>query len=354
MRIFAELEPDDFEQIIVINQNRSGLRALIAIHDTTRGPALGGTRLRAYPDDASALADCMRLARAMSYKAALADLKCGGGKAVIMDHAGLKRGEAFEAFGAFVESLGGRFQTGKDLGTTDEDIRAMARQTRYVACNADADYNAALGIREGIKACLAFLYGDDSLAGRRVAIQGLGAVGWTLARLLGEAGAQLMVADLDESKVERARAELGAEAVSPEQICSVECDVFSPCAVGGVINGRTIHQLKAKIIAGSANNVLAEEGLGWKLKELGIAYAPDYLINAGALIAGYNAFLLGKKESRAEVMRIYHRTLELLRMAAEQGLPTNLAADEIARSRLKKDKAHTDLFWPRSRKIWRS
>ncbi len=351
MTLLEAMRRHDFEQVIALNNNASGLRGFIVIHDTTRGPALGGIRVRQYADDLEALEDALRLARAMSYKAAIADLPCGGGKAVVIEHAGWDRALAMRTLGRFIESLRGRFQTGRDLGLTEEDVRLLREETRYIGCEgAESDEYAALGVIEGMRACLEHQAGTHAASGNpfvglTIAVQGVGSVGWAIARRLHEAGARLIVADVDERRARAAERAFGAQIVPPEEIYDAPADVFCPCALGGVLTERTIAHLRARIVAGSANNVLAEEALGWRLLERGILYAPDYVVNAGALIHGANLSLRGQRENEAEVRKIYGRVREILAMAEREGLPTNLVADRLAESRLKTAKTYRDLFW---------
>ncbi|MCS6817597.1 MAG: leucine dehydrogenase [Blastocatellia bacterium] len=349
MTIWDAIRAHDFEQVIALNNNASGLRAFIVIHDTTRGPALGGIRVRPYASDVEALEDALRLARAMSYKAAMADLPCGGGKAVVIEHPEWDRASAMRALGRFIESLGGRFQTGRDLGLTEEDVRILREETQYIGCEgAEADEYTALGVIEGMRACVEHWMGaraGNPFAGLTIAVQGVGSVGWAIARRLYEAGARLIIADVDERRARAAERAFGARIVPPQEIYDAPADVFCPCAVGGVLTERTIAQLRAHIVAGSANNVLAEEALGWRLRERGILYAPDYVINAGALIHGANLYLRGQRENEAEVRKIYERVREILALAEREGLPTNVVADRLAESRLKTAKTYRDLFW---------
>jgi leucine dehydrogenase len=347
MKLLEAMTKHDYEQVIALNNNASGLRGFIVIHDTTLGPALGGTRIWRYQDEVEALEDGLRLARAMTYKAALAGLDAGGGKAVIVEHPGLRRELAMRTFGRFVESLHGRFQTGTDVGLTPDDVGILRQETHYVGCEGvESDDCTALGVMQGIRASLDHLGGkDSSLAGVTVAIQGLGSIGYKLAAMLSNAGSQLIVTDLDESKARKAQAEFGAKIVAPEEIYSVEADVFSPCALGGIVNDRTLPQIKARIIAGAANNVLADDSQGWKLRDRGIVYAPDYLINAGALIHGANLRLKSKKDNEQDVLKIYDRTCEVLALADREKSPTSVIADRLAESRLKAGKGFQDLYW---------
>ncbi len=350
MALLNVMQAHDYEQVIALNNNASGLRGFIIIHDTTRGPALGGIRVRPYAGEAEALEDGLRLARAMSYKAAIADLPCGGGKAVVIEHSEWDRALAMRTLGRFIESLRGRFQTGRDLGLTEEDVRLLREETRYIGCEGvESDAYTALGVIEGMRACVEHLVGRESsgqpFAGLTVAVQGVGNVGWAIARRLHEAGARLIVADVDERRARAAERAFGARVVAPEEIYEAPADVFCPCALGGVLTERTIALLRARIVAGSANNVLADEVLGWTLRERGILYAPDFVINAGALIHGANLSLRGKRENEADVRRIYDRMREILTVAERERVPTNVVAQRLAESRLKASKTYRDLFW---------
>jgi len=336
----------DHEQVIAFQNRAVGLRGFLAIHDTTLGPALGGVRIWSYANEGDALADVLRLSRAMTYKAALAELPCGGGKAVILLHPGLKRAEAFEAFGSLVESLRGRFYTGRDVGITDEDLAAVGRATRYVACESslelgDISEHTALGVWHGMRACLEF-------AGLRricVAIQGVGSVGMWLARILKREGMEVVVADVDAARAQQAARELGARVVDPDEILCESCDALAPCALGGVVNAQTIPRIKARIVCGSANNLLASPEAGDELACRGILYAPDYLVNAGGLIRGAEFYLLQRRDSSLSIARIYERMRRVLEMARERALSTARLADELAEARLKRGKTYGDLHW---------
>ncbi len=346
MNVFEQMAANDHEQVIAFQNNAVGLRGFLAIHDTTLGPALGGVRIWPYASDAEALADALRLARAMTYKASLAELPCGGGKAVIVLHSGLKREEAFEAFGQLVESLRGRFFTGRDVGITDDDLAALGRGTRYVACESspalgDISEHTAIGVWHGMRACLEFA----GLQKARVAIQGVGSVGMWLARIVKQEGMELVVADLHAGRAQQAARELGARIVAPEEILSAECDVLAPCALGGVISAETLERLRARIVCGSANNILTAPEAGDELARRGILYAPDYLVNAGGLIRGAEFYLLKRADSRASLARIYDRMRRVLELARERRLSTSRIADELAEARLKKPKLYRDLCW---------
>jgi leucine dehydrogenase len=348
MNTFTRLEAADFEQLIVFQNRSCGLRGFLAIHDTTLGPALGGVRIRRYLNEEEALDDCLRLARGMTYKASLAELPCGGGKAVLLDHEGLQRDAAFEAYGHLVESLRGRFFTGVDLGVTAADISAIARATKFVACESspalgEISEHTAVGVWHGMRACREFV----GLSGKkiRVAIQGVGSVGRHLARILKREGAELIVADVNSEAATQAASEVGARIVQPEGILFVECDVLAPCAVGAVLNAHTVPRLRARIVCGSANNQLAAPEDGDALMQRDILYAPDYLVNAGGLIRGAEFYLLQRAESAPSLARIYDRMKRVAELARERRISTAQVADELAEARLKKSKTFRDLCW---------
>lgn len=343
MEIFSYLGKYDYEQVIFCHDAAAGLRAVIAIHDTTLGPALGGCRMWTYASEEEAVLDALRLARGMTYKAAAAGLNLGGGKTVVIGDPRKDKSEAlFRALGRYIHSLGGRYITAEDVGTTVHDMDLIHLETPYV-CGISPSYGSsgnpspmtALGVFRGIQASAKYLWGSDDLSGRRVAVQGLGSVGFELARLLRAAGAELIVADINPAQVQRAVDELKAVAMGPSEILSADCDILAPCALGAVLNDETIPRLRAQIVAGSANNQLAEERHGDLLHERGILYAPDYVINAGGLInvadelEGYHP-----ERARAKVEGIYDIMLRLYTLAAEQKLPTHRAADHMAEARI--------------------
>jgi leucine dehydrogenase len=270
----------------------AGLHAVIAIDDPARLPAVGGCRMWPYGSEAAAIEDALLLARAMSLKCAAAGLPFGGGKAAIIgDPARDKTPELLRAFGRMVERLGGRYVTAEDVGISVTDLDVVARETRHVAgrspdagSSGDPSPLTARGVLVGMRAGLVELRGNDALSGVRVAVQGLGQVGFSLCRLLHEEGASLVVADLDRERVERACHDLGARAATPDEIVFQDVDVLAPCALGGVIDAQAVPKLRARLIAGAANNVLADPSLADRLTERGILYAPDYLINAGGIL----------------------------------------------------------------------
>ena len=345
VNVFEELAKKDHEQVVFLRDKVTGLRAIVAIHDTTLGPALGGTRMWAYPDEAAALRDVLRLSRGMTYKSAAAGLNLGGGKAVIIGDAKTMKNEMlFRAYGRFVQGLGGRYITAEDVGTTVRDMEWVRMETenvvgisRALGGSGDPSPVTALGTYEGIKASLKFATGNESLANRTVAVQGVGAVGQHLVRHLVEGGAKVVVADIDLENVKRAVAiGAGVSAVPADTIYDVACDVFAPCALGAVINDDTIPRLKCHVVAGSANNVLAdEERHAAELVRRSIVYAPDYVVNAGGLINvaneldGYNY-----ERALAQASGIYDITMQVFRIAKDEGITTLRAANTLAERRI--------------------
>lgn len=333
--MFELMETNGLERLHLASDPETGLQAIIAIHSTARGPAIGGCRFIHYDSDQDALVDAARLARGMSYKAALAGLPHGGAKAVIMQpEQPFDRPALMRAFGRFVDDIGGHYITAMDSGTQTTDMDAISQSTRWVSCTSqggDPSPYTALGVFEGIKASVLHHSGKQHLNGQHVALQGLGHVGYAVARLLYEAGAHLTVSDIDPTKVLKAVNEFGAKAVSADKIYSVACDVFCPCGLGAVINDHTLQQLECSIVAGSANNQLARDAHGELLHKRGILYAPDYLINAGGLI--FVALQYAGKESaviRAKVKEIGPTLGQLFQQARQEQRPTHLIANERA------------------------
>jgi len=351
MDFFSKLAEFDHEQVIAVQNNATGLRGFLSIHDTTLGPACGGVRIWHYANDEDAFADALRLSRAMTYKASLAELPCGGGKTVILLRDGLRRSEAFEALGQLVESLNGRYRCARDVGITDEDLAAIARGTQYVAREPSAELgdiseHTAIGLWHGIRACL----DAAGISGRaRVAIQGVGSVGELLARILHREKMELLLADIDDARVARLARELGARVLNPAEILEAGCDVLAPCALGGTVSPESAKKIRARIVCGSANNVLTGPEAGDALAERGIIYGPDYLVNAGGLIRGVEYMLLGRADSSASLARIYDRTKRVLQLANERKLSPARVADELAESRLKRPKRFSDLTWKAAR-----
>jgi leucine dehydrogenase len=342
MAIFADLETYGHEQVVFFQDKQSGLKAIIGVHSTILGPSLGGCRMWNYADEAAAVRDVLRLSRGMTYKAAVAGLNLGGGKAVIIGDARQhKTDELLLAFGRAVDSLGGRYITAEDVGMAVKDIDLIRTVTRHAVGGSneggsgDPSVMTAFGVFQGIKAALKHAGLGEKLEGVRVAIQGVGNVGYHLCSYLSAAGAKLIVTDIYPNQIERVVSEFGAEPVSPDAIYSVDCEVFAPCALGAILNARTIPQLKCKVVAGSANNQLEAEQDGEALQSRGIVYAPDYAINAGGLI-NVAAELDGYNYQRVvdKVSLIYHTIDDILGDAARTGVLPQKAADLLAQQRL--------------------
>ena len=331
----------EHELLVTAEEPASGYRGVIAIHSTRLGPAVGGTRFWDYPTEEEAVTDALRLARGMTYKNALAGLALGGGKSVIVgDKRRLDREAVFRAHGRFVESLGGRYITAEDVGTSPADMEIIRRETDHVAGllgrSGDPSPVTARGVFRAIQASARARWGRDDLTGRRVALQGCGHVGYYLARELHAAGARLVVTDTDAERVARVVEECGARAVEPGEIYEAEADVFVPCAQGRVLNDQTIPRLRAEVVAGAANNQLLEARHGEALERAGILYAPDYVANAGGIINGCIE-LLGweRPDARRKVEEIYDTLLRVFEIARRDGVPTSEAADRLAEERLR-------------------
>lgn len=344
MNVFELMSQRDHEQVVFCSDTRTGLKAIIAIHNTTLGPALGGTRMWKYENDAAALNDVLRLSRGMTYKAAAAGLNLGGGKAVIIGNPKTDKNEAlFRNFGRFVEGLAGRYITAEDVGTETRDMEWVRMETKYVTGisrnlggSGDPSPVTALGVFMGLKATVRDLYGTDVLAGKSVAVQGAGHVGYYLIGHLKKEGCKVYVTDIDEERIGKAVRDHGAIAVTTDEIYDLPVDVYSPCALGATVNDDTIPRLKAKIIAGAANNQLAdEEKHGHELIRRGILYAPDFVINAGGLINVANE-LEGYNQERAltQAEGIYDLMLKIYSIARENKFPTYEAANLYAEKRL--------------------
>ncbi|GAB3791500.1 Glu/Leu/Phe/Val family dehydrogenase [Virgibacillus kimchii] len=344
MEIFTYMEKYDYEQLVFCQDENSGLKAIIALHDTTLGPALGGTRMWTYETEEAAIEDALRLARGMTYKNAAAGLNLGGGKTVIIgDPKKDKNPEMFRAFGRYIQSLNGRYITAEDVGTTEEDMDLIHMETDFVTGISKESQGSSgnpspvtgYGIYIGMKAAAKEVYGNDSLEGKTVAVQGVGNVAYALCEHLHEEGAKLIVTDINKEAVNRAVGAFQAEAVDPEDIYGVECDIYAPCALGATINDETIPQIKAKIIAGSANNQLKESKHGDILHEKGILYAPDYVINAGGVINVADE-LIGYNQARAmkKVETIYNSLSKVFEIARRDHIPTHTAADRMVEERI--------------------
>lgn len=355
MTILQRMQEHDFEQVLYCVDEISGLKAIIGVHDTTLGPAIGGLRHHNYESEDVALEDVLKLSRGMTLKASAAGLNHGGGCAVILGDPALQKSEALlRSFGRYVESLGGRFVVGQDVGTSVEDMEVISMETDFVCGlrksrggSGDSALKAAYGVFRGIQACLEFAFGDSSMRDRTVAIQGVGAVGCELARLAVEEGATVIVADKNPKKIARVKEFLDCKEVSPTAILTTECDVLAPCAMGGVITAGLLGKLKTRIIAGSANNQLASEDLADALLKSKIIYAPDFVINAGGLInvaeewSGYD-----EQSADLKVSRLHGRIWDILTMAERQGISTNAAAKALAHERIRQIREVRRTFLP--------
>lgn len=340
MKVLEQMSEYGHEEVAFWHDAQASYRGIIAIHSTALGPALGGTRFWHYGSEQEALVDVLRLSRSMTYKAAVTGLSLGGGKSVIIgDPKTEQREPIFRAHGRFVDSLKGRYITAEDVGTTVADMDYVQLETPFVTGSengsGDPSPVTAYGTYRGIKACALERWGDDSLEGRRIAVQGAGHVGYHLCGYLAEEGAAIVVTDIDEARVRTVVAELGARPVGPDAIYDVDADILAPCALGAIVNDETIPRLRVEIIAGAANNQLAEERHGDELHRLGILYAPDYVINAGGLINVYGELNGWSPErAKAKASEIYQTLGQLFELANEHGIPTHTAADRLAERRL--------------------
>ncbi|MEK4647277.1 Glu/Leu/Phe/Val dehydrogenase [Exiguobacterium sp. FSL W8-0210] len=358
--IFETMEMEDYEQVVFCHDKVSGLKAIIAIHDTTLGPALGGLRMWNYASDEEALIDALRLSKGMTYKNAAAGLNLGGGKAVIIGDAKTQKSEAlFRAFGRYVQSLNGRYITAEDVNTTVADMDYIHMETDFVTGVSPAFGSSgnpspvtAYGVYRGMKAAAKEVYGTDSLGGKTIAIQGVGNVAFNLCRHLHEEGAKLIVTDINQEALQRAEEAFGALIVAPEDIYSVEADIFAPCALGATLNDETISQLKVKIIAGAANNQLKEDRHGDMLEERDILYVPDFVINAGGVINvadeldGYN-----RDRAMKKVELVYDAVTKVFEIAKRDHLPTYRAAEKMAEERIATMRSARSQFLRRDKNI---
>lgn len=344
MGIFEQMEQYGHEQLVFCYDKASGLKAIIGIHDTTLGPALGGSRMWKYEREEDAIYDVLRLSRGMSYKNSAMGLNLGGGKAVIWGDAKTdKSEELFRALGRFVQSLGGRYITAEDVNTTVEDMDYVMMETEHVAGRADVSGDpspaTAFGVYRGILASVKTVYGSEELKGKRVAVQGLGKVGYSLCEYLHKDGAELIVTDINKAAVDRAVKEFGATAVGLDEIYGVDCDIFAPCALGAILNDQTIPQLKCKVVAGSANNQLREPHHGDMLRERGILYAPDFVINGGGVVNVAEEFHetgYSRERAFARIGTIYDKLIKIFKISEERNISTARAADVMAEERIQK------------------
>ncbi len=350
MSVFGHKEFDQHERVSYFHCQKTGLKAIIAIHNTNLGPALGGCRMWAYDNDEQALRDVLRLSRGMSYKAAISDLPLGGGKSVIIgDARKIKTADMMRSMGKAVDSLGGSYIIAEDVGTTVEDMNNISTNTKHVVGvshdgkgSGDPSPTTAYGVYVGLKASVKHRLGKQDVRDLKVTVQGLGNVGYNLCKLLHKDGAKLSVTDMQTDKIDQAVKEFGATPVSLNDVYDTDCDIFAPCALGAIINDDTIGRLKAKVVAGAANNQLLEARHGDALRDLKILYAPDYLINAGGLINVYYEHLTansGKSYDRLTVINHVDRIAEtvesIFKKAEQENISTSLAADRIAEQRFK-------------------
>ncbi len=345
MLTFEKLYSMGHEEVVFVSEPSCNLKAIIAIHDTTLGPALGGTRMWPYATEEEAIEDVLRLSRGMTYKAAVSGLNLGGGKAVIIGDPKEDKSEAlFRAYGRYIESLNGRYITAEDVNISVQDIDNVYTETNYVCGIAKASGGSgnpapytALGVFRGMEAAATKVWGSrDSIKNKVVGIQGVGSVGIELAKLVNEVGGKLIFTDISEDNISRMRERFPhAEYIAPENFYSANMDIYAPCALGATVNDETIPQLKCKIVNGAANNQLKEDRHGQILKDKGILYSPDYLINAGGLMnvsiefEGWNDY-----KSRRMIDTIYDTTLRIFKMSEERNIPVNEATDKLAEERL--------------------
>ncbi len=342
--VFGNNSFADHEEVVFCYDKKTGLKAIIAIHDTTLGPALGGTRMWMYKNEAEALNDVLRLSRGMTFKAAISGLELGGGKAVIIgDSKKDKTPDLFRKYGEFIDSLKGRYITAEDVGTNTSDMVYVHEKTKFVTGlpeslggGGDPSPVTAYGVYMGMKASAMERWGNDSLKGKKIAVQGVGHVGENLVKYVTEEGAKVFISDINKEQLEDVSKKFGAEIVSPEAIYDLDIDIYAPCALGATLNTENINRLKCSIISGAANNQLADENIHGKMvTEKGILYAPDFLINAGGLINVYSEIKgYDRKKSMEQARNIYTTTLEIFKKAKTENITTALAARMIAEDRL--------------------
>src|SRR5476651_2036079 len=342
--IFSQLEAFGHQKVVFCSDPDTGLKAIIAIHDTTLGPALGGTRMWAYKTEQDALDDVLRLSRSMTYKAAISGLNLGGGSAVIIGDSRKDKSEALlRKFGRFIKNLNGEFITAEDVGTNPRDMEYIRMETQYVmgvpetiGGSGDPSPITALGVFMGIKACVKELYGNDNLTGKSIIVQGIGHVGENLVKLLRDENAKVYVSDINEERTGQVSKKYGAEAVSNNNIFDIDADIYSPCALGATVNTYTINKLNCAIIAGSANNQLEDEHVhGQMLLDKGVLFAPDYVINAGGIINCYSELMgFSKKRTMQLTENIYEATRNVLKLSVAENISTIEAANKIAEKRI--------------------
>jgi leucine dehydrogenase len=343
IEVWSSREYDEHEQVCLFADKKVGLQCIVAIHSTKLGPACGGTRFKAYENNTAALEDALRLSRAMSYKSALAGLPVGGGKGVIIGAPCLvKNRELLHAYGRFINRIGQTFATGEDVGVSVADVETIAEVSPYMAGTSansgDPSIPTATGVIHGLRAVVKWQFKQDSFKGLRAAVQGLGAVGWGVAKALHAEGARLVVADVREEVVAAAVAQFDATAVSPEEIHRADVDLYVPCALGGVVTELSATEIRAKAVAGAANNQLASPKAGQILADRGILFGPDYVLNAGGIISGVQALNTIPGREQVEVpplgdslAAIYNRVLQIFARAEVEGTTPEAAAEQMAR-----------------------
>ncbi|MFD2561650.1 Leu/Phe/Val dehydrogenase [Aquimarina rubra] len=342
--VFGQLSFNDHEQVVFCQDKDTGLKAIIGVHNTILGPALGGTRMYDYQTEWDALNDVLRLSRGMTYKAAITGLNLGGGKAVIIgDPKTLKTPALMKRFGEFVHTLGGKYYTAEDVGMETSDMDTVREVTPYVTGISESKGGAgnpspvtAYGVYMGMKASAKFAYGTDNLEGKKILVQGIGHVGEELVRLTAEEGANVIITDINQERLHEVSGKYGVEIYKGEDLYAETADIYAPCALGATVNNETINKLKVKVIAGAANNQLASENIhGPLLQEKGIVYAPDFLINAGGIINVYAEIEgYGRDQIINKTENIYNTTLDILNKAKATGMTTNAAAVSIADERI--------------------
>jgi len=359
MGVFDYMEKYGHEQVIYFHDKKTGLKGITAIHDTTLGPAIGGTRLYNYESEEAALFDVIRLSRGMTYKCSAAECNCGGGKSVLLGDPKKVKNEGYlRAYGRYVQSLNGRFYTGEDMNISEHDCDYMLMESDYINGRADMSGNpspvTAYGVYWGVKASAFEKWGSNNLKDKVIAVQGLGAVGFALCEYLHKEGAKLIVTDISQEKMNQAINAFGAEGVSINDIYSVDCDIFSPNSIGAILNNETIPQLKCEVIAGGANNVLLDEKKhGDMLMSRGIVYAPDFVINGAGLINVYQEFFppYNREETLVKVEKIYDRLLKIFAYAKESKINTQEAATKLAEERIEMIKDIHSNYIPGSKSL---
>lgn len=349
-KVFAMMEPMEHEQVMYFNDTDTGLKGIIAVHNTVLGPSLGGCRIWNYENESDALWDVLRLSRGMTFKSSISGINLGGGKAVIIGNPKVKRDEAFwRRFGKFVDSLNGKYITAEDVGTSTDVMSIVMQETKHVTGKpisaggtGDPSPFTAYGVFLGLKASVKEAFGSDSLEGKRVAVQGVGHVGHGLVGHLTQAGAKVFITDINNANLAATAKEFNATVVGPHEIYDLDVDVYSPCALGATVNTDTIETLRCAVIAGAANNQLADENLhGRMLMDKGIIYAPDFLINAGGVINCYREVHgLDETATKGLIENIYTRTLDIFKKSKEEQIPAQEAAIKLAVERIEKEKAN--------------